>query len=80
MALLESAYERTGKSTTSSIKGIPMRSLAWGPNHAAAFKDFQSMLLDTVKLAYPSVEKDLCLFTDASERFWSAVVTQVEPG
>jgi hypothetical protein len=32
-----------------------------------------------VVLAHPSDEKRLCLYTDASDQFWSAVVTQVPP-
>jgi RNase H-like domain found in reverse transcriptase len=37
----------------------------------------KSSLANSVKLAFPRDERALCLFTDASETHWSAVVTQV---
>ena len=37
------------------------------------------ILKHSVKLAYPDDTKALCIFTDASDSHWSAVVTQVPP-
>lgn len=76
--LIERAYAKSGKLTTRSIKGMQLCSLAWGPNHADAFKDVQSRLLSATKLAYPNSSKTLCLHTDDSDRYWSAVLTHIE--
>lgn len=59
--VLESAYTKSGKRTTRSIKGMQLRSLAWGPRHAEAFKNVQASLLSATKLAYPDGSKILCL-------------------
>eukprot|EP00171_Calliarthron_tuberculosum_P001128 IDg1128t1 len=44
-----------------------------------AFKNPESGRKDAVNLAFPDKEKRICVFTDASEQYWSAVVTQCYP-
>lgn len=43
--------------------------------HTNAFLDLQDSLQSAVTHSYPDPEKVLCIFTDASEKFWSGVVT-----
>ena len=41
--------------------------------------DLQDSLRNAVKLAYPDPDKTICVHTDASDRYWSGVVSQVAP-
>lgn len=74
--ILEQAYAKAGKRTTKSIRKIRLSTLSWGPDHHRAFKYLQDSLEKAVRLSYPDPEKMLCTFIDASDRFWSGVVTQ----
>lgn len=49
----------------------------WTPNQSASFLKSKEALVHAVELAHPDLEKQLCVFTDASAGFWGAVVTQV---
>lgn len=77
--VLEAAYTRSGKRTKRSIKTIALSTLSWGTPHEKAFHDLQDMLHNAVKLSYPKEGMVICIYTDASERFWSGVVTQTQP-
>jgi len=77
--LLEEAYRRSGKRTKRSIKNIALSNLSWGITHNQAFQDLQNTLRNTVKLPYPKPGMEIWVYTDASDRFWSAVVTQTQP-
>ena len=78
-AVLEQAYSQSGKRTNRSIRPIRLRSLSWGPDHVKAFLQLQDCLRNAVQLAHPDPEKVVCVYTDASERYWSGVVTQTTP-
>jgi len=75
--LLEEAYTRFGKRTKRSIKSIALSNLSWGTIHMQAFEDLQDTLRNAVKLSYPKQEMEICVHTDASDRFWSAVISQI---
>ena len=75
--VLEEAYSKAGRRTSRSIKKFSLDKLSWGQSHEDAFRTMQNSLQSAVKLAYPDHGKVLCVFTDASDRFWSGVVTQV---
>ena len=51
----------------------------WAEPHDRAFANLQEALVHAVTLARPDPNKLLCLFTDASDRQWSSVLTQVPP-
>ena len=74
--ILEEAYKKSGKRTKKSIRKTALSSLSWGPQHEETFFNLQYSLKTAVTLSYPDPEKSICIFTDASERFWSGVVTQ----
>jgi len=75
-AVLEQDCAQSGRRTKKSIKKIALRTLSWGPVQEKAFSDLQDSLRIAVTLSYPKPEKVICVFTDASERYWSGVVTQ----
>ena len=76
--ILEQAYQVSGKRTKKFILNMPLGKLSWGKAHVDAFRSLQTSILNSTKLSYPKKEKVLCLFTDASDRFWSGVVTQTD--
>ena len=69
--ILEEAYQVSGKQTKNSILNVPLGKLSWGKAHLETFRSMHSSILNYTKLSYPKKEKVLCLFTDASDRFWS---------
>eukprot|EP00171_Calliarthron_tuberculosum_P002686 IDg2686t1 len=76
VTVLEEAYEKVGKRTKRAIKNIALRSLSWGPDEERAFANLQDSLRNAVKMSYCAQDKVPCVFTDASNRFWSGVITQ----
>ena len=78
-SILEDAYNISGKRTKRSVKNIQLSSLSWGAPHRNAFIILQDTLRRAVELSYPDPEMETCVFTDASDRYWSAVVTQCAP-
>ena len=77
--ILEDAYTRVGRRTKRAIRKISISSLSWGPVHDRAFEDLQESLRHAITIAYPDPRKVTCIFTDASEKFWSCVITQTSP-
>ena len=76
--VLEEAYKRSGRRTKRSIQNIKLQTLSWGKMHTEAFKDLQDTIRNSVMMAFPSPDKRICVYTNASDCFWSAVITQVE--
>ena len=74
--LLEETYSRVGKRTKHSLRNISVTN-SWGAEHDAAFADIKQQLAASVKLAHPMPDHHLCLFTDASDSHWAAILTQV---
>jgi hypothetical protein len=58
---------------------LNLRDLSWDASDAEAFQQCKSALAATTTLENPRDDVLLCVFTDASQTFWSAVVTQVHP-
>lgn len=54
----------------------PTFGLSWGQQKEDAYMDLKEQLCNAVKLAHRDQHKSLCLYTDASDRYWSAVITQ----
>ena len=76
---LEEGHKMSGKRPSKSIKNISLLSLAWGDAHEEAFRDSKETFRKAVQLPYHDPKKDMCVFMDASERFWLVVVTQRSP-
>jgi len=74
--VLEEAYTKSGKRTKKSIASIPLSSLSWGRQHDKSFLELQDSLRQSVKLAHPDAKMHKCIYTDASDNYWAAVVTQ----
>jgi hypothetical protein len=78
-SILELVYAKAGHRTKSAVSRIPLLEVVWDPSHLAVFKSCQTALANATTLAHPSADKRICLYTDASQDFWSAIITQVPP-
>jgi hypothetical protein len=77
--LLEAVYARSGKRTKKAAARISLHEVGWNADHQQVFKSCQTALAHATTLAHPSTGKRVCLYTDASQDFWSAIATQVPP-
>ena len=77
--VVENAYKMSNKRTKKSIKNILLSKLSWGTTHVNAFRSIQKSLQSAVQLSHPKEGLSTCVYTDASDKCWSAVVTQVHP-
>ncbi|GMF29380.1 unnamed protein product [Phytophthora fragariaefolia] len=57
------------------LANVDLVDVAWGAQETAGFEDVRQALLRMVPLAYPSPSSEVCLYSDASQDFWGAVVT-----
>jgi hypothetical protein len=50
----------------------------WGQEEQAAFKDLQAAIMESITLAFPDPDKRICVLTDASDRFYAGLMTQID--
>ena len=74
--LLEKAHKQSVKLTAKSIQKMQLSNLRWSQEHDQAYTDLKEQLCNTVKLAHRDKNKSLCMYSDTSERYWSAVIMQ----
>jgi RNase H-like domain found in reverse transcriptase len=78
--LLEAVYvAAAGTRTRTAVAKISLSQVGWDGSHTDAMQACKDALQHSVTLAHPSPSKRLCLYTDASNEFWSAIATQVPP-
>lgn len=74
--LLEAAYQKAEMRKKRSIANIHLTSLGWISAHSDAFRDLQQQLQAMATTAQRSPALRLCVYTDASDYFCAATVTQ----
>lgn len=75
--LLEIVYGRVGKRTRLAAGRVNLLSVGWCTDHEDASLRCKEALENQVTLAHVDIDKRLCVYTDASECFWSGLVTQI---
>jgi hypothetical protein len=50
----------------------------WVTEEHAAFKYLQAAIIKSMTLAFPDPDKRICILTDASDRFYAGLVTQID--
>jgi RNase H-like domain found in reverse transcriptase len=50
----------------------------WGPEEQAVFKYLQAAIMESMTLEFPDPDKRICVVTDASDRFYAGLVTQID--
>jgi RNase H-like domain found in reverse transcriptase/Integrase core domain/Reverse transcriptase (RNA-dependent DNA polymerase)/Chromo (CHRromatin Organisation MOdifier) domain len=76
---LEEAYALAGSRTKRAVSKILLSQTGWGEAQLKAFQLAKENLSKAVTLAHPSKDKRICVFTDASDRHWASIITQVPP-
>lgn len=64
-----------GRRTSKRAKAI---ALTWNDERRNAFEQAKELIRNAVTQAHPKEQTTLCLFTDASDRHWGAILTQIE--
>ena len=73
--LMEKVYRHAGSRKTRSVAKIKLFE-HWEREHTTSFELVKKQLAHTVELAHPKSGFRICLFTDASDTHWSAILTQ----
>ena len=75
--LLTKALATRKSKKSQSICKVLLSSVGWGPIHDKAFETLKAAIANTVRLAHLDDDKVVCLFPDASDKFWGSMLTQV---
>ena len=75
--LLEAIYKECGKRTKKAVEKVNLDELNWTKEHEQCFKSMKNELHLSATLAHIDPQKHRCLFTDASEKHWACVLTQI---
>jgi hypothetical protein len=76
---LELVYQKVGSRKKQRVDAADLHSLGWSNTEDLAFHKCQQMLLTATTTAHIDDKKRICVFTDASDLFWGAIVTQIPP-
>jgi RNase H-like domain found in reverse transcriptase/Reverse transcriptase (RNA-dependent DNA polymerase) len=76
---LETVYAAAGARTKKAAGNTVLLDLSWYVSHTEAFQRCKGALAAATTLAHPRDEMRLRAFTDASQMFWCAGVTQLPP-
>jgi RNase H-like domain found in reverse transcriptase len=76
-AALAKVFEDKSRRTKKAAAAVSLLHL-WGPEEQAAFKDLQAAIIESMTLAFPDPYKRICVLTDASDRFYAGLVTQID--
>jgi hypothetical protein len=76
-AALAKVFEGNSRRTKKAAAAVSLLHL-WVPEEQAAFKDLQAAIMESMTLAFPDPDKRICVLTDASDRFFAGLVTQVD--
>jgi RNase H-like domain found in reverse transcriptase len=76
-AALAKVFEDKSRRTKKAAAAVSLLHI-WGPEEPAAFKDLQAAIMDSMTLAFPDPVKRICVLTDASNRFYAGLVTQID--
>jgi RNase H-like domain found in reverse transcriptase len=76
-AALPRVIEGKSRRTKKTAAAVSLLHL-WGPEEKAAFKYLQAAIMESMTLAFPDPDKRICVLTDASDRFYDGLVTQID--
>lgn len=72
--LMEECYKLAGKRPRRAVSKIGIIDI-WNSTHSKSFKEIRNHLENAITLAFPKENYTRCLFTDASDDHWAAVLT-----
>ncbi|KAE9067004.1 hypothetical protein PF007_g28235 [Phytophthora fragariae] len=78
-ATLENAMQLAGTRKKTKLSKCLLADAGWGVEDEGALEAVRAALLKMVPLAHPNQQEEVCLYTDASQDSWGAVLTQLRP-
>ena len=76
--LLTAAYDKCDSRKKNRYKNVSLDQLGWTEVHTEAFRALQAKFAKAIEEAFVIPGARLCLFTDASDDFYAAMLTQVQ--
>jgi len=76
--LLNQVYELKGSRARRRYKNVKLADVGWNVQHSQAFATLKHRLHHLLETAFRIPGSTLCLFTDASDKYYSALLAQVE--
>ncbi|XXQ35702.1 Reverse transcriptase domain-containing protein [Plasmodiophora brassicae] len=77
--LLLSASRSVSSLKKSHLRRVRLADIGWTTDHLTSFNSLKHRLSEAMTLAHPKDEWIMCLFPDASDRFWSVFLSQIPP-
>lgn len=74
---MRTVYQRVGNRTERSAARAKLLSLGWGESERSAFEKCKTAVANQVTLSHRNNEKRLSTYYDASNSFWSSMITQI---
>ena len=74
---MEKVYNMAKGRTKVKVKKVKLKEVGWSKEEEKAWENVKEMLRHSVTLAHPDPKAEVCVFTDASEEYWGAIVTQI---
>jgi hypothetical protein len=74
---LAKAFEGKSRRTKKSAAAVSLLHL-YRPEEQEVFKDLQAAIIESMTFAFPDPGKRICVLTDASDRFYAGLVTQID--
>ncbi|KAE9260888.1 hypothetical protein PR003_g34164, partial [Phytophthora rubi] len=78
-AVLERAMVLAGTPKKQKLNRFLLVDAGWSESDTACLNAVRGALVNMVPLAHPSQTAEVCLYADASQDYWGAVVTQIDP-
>ncbi|KAE9213171.1 hypothetical protein PF004_g15421 [Phytophthora fragariae] len=78
-AVLERAMVLAGSRKKQKLIRFLLVDAGWSESDTACLNAVRDALVNMVPLAHPSQTAEVCLYADASQDYWGAVVTQIDP-
>ena len=78
--LMEVCMSKAGSRKKAKLTSVLLTENGWSQVHLEALEALKKALLAMVPLAHPKDNMEVCVYTDASQDHWGAIVTQVVPG
>ena len=78
--LMELCMSKGGSRKKNKLVKLLLEECGWIDVHEEEFARLKGAVAEMVPLAHPKEDADVCVYTDASQDHWGAVVTQLKPG
>lgn len=75
--MLKEVNKKVEKRTKRAVFRASLSNLGWTESHTLAFQACKLAIVYCFTLSHQDKDKRLCVYTDASDCYWSGILTQV---